>query len=484
MEGTYEEKLLYELWKKTLPDVEFGLDDDFFDLGGTSLQAMDIISQLSNKYELDIKEVFETATIHSIASTMKLNPTWAEDRLKFIFQKHEKVYQDKREVKNYKCDIRRLTLKRCRERKYKSVLLLGATGYLGAYILREFLENTDCTVVVIARAEDDDAAAKRVAEVQNFYFGNIYENGNRLHCYAGDLTKEYFGLSEQVWKEMAVSVEAVLNSAAMVKHMGKTNDFIATNVEIVRSIANFSKNGKKKDIHHVSSIGIIFGEQPDIGRTIYTEFDFDAGQKLDNNYLQSKFDAEQLLYSYREQGINAEIYRLNGILFDSTNGKFQKNIEDSSVYIFIKALNMLKLIPDINEYKVDISMVDQIARGIVRLMLYASGSNQTYHMIHPHKVRFDKLIKNVTDRSVNFKVMDAEEICRYYRENVSNEVIREAFDQILFNCEIFDSIMKNKYTIRQDMTVKALRKVGFRWKRVKQIHLKRAYNYVKSINYV
>lgn len=481
---TQEEKLLYEMWTEVLGRNDFGIDDDFFELGGNSVLALNIISRIGERYEIDLKNVFEDATIRSIASGMKGNQNWAEEKIKFIFHEHERIIPDPKEVQEYQERYESESVKGRMTSKYSSILLLGSTGFLGAYLLHFLHELSDCKISVIVRAKDKAHAMERVQEAQKFYFGDYLEQDGRITYYAGELTKECFGLPKEEWEALSVETEAVLNSAANVKHLGKTSEFASTNEGIVKRLIDFAKVGNKKDIHQVSSIGILFGEQPDMEKTIYTEYDFDIGQKLDNNYLISKFNAEKILYQARNEGIDSEIYRLNGILFDSSNGTYQRNIEDSSAYIFVRALSRLKVIPAIGEYEVDISMVDQIAEAIVRLVLFSEKKNQVYHVIHPDKINFVELMKELGSNFFSYTEMNAEQICEYYRNNLDNEAVRTSFGEILLNCEIFDSIMKNNLVIQQDKTVKDLEAVEFKWKQVCATQLENALNYAIKVGFL
>jgi len=480
MPRTEEEKILFDMWREVLGRDDFGIDDDFFGLGGTSLTALDIISRLSDRYSIDLRQVFEEATIRSIAATMVYSPEWAEDKLKVIFQKHEKIRPDKDELRAYRKKMRKDKAVRRDTPAYSTILILGATGFLGAYLLRELLDKTDCRLIAITRAENDSSAARRINDMQLFYFGTLSENSGRLTCFAGDLTREHLGLSEEKYTYIADNAEAVLNSAAMVKHMGRSSDFSSVNTGMLRSLVTLANTGRKKAVHHISSIGILYGDQTDSRRTTFTEYDLDIGQRLDNNYLISKLGAEKLLLS---SDAECSIYRVDGVMFDSIRGTFQKNMNESSAYIFLRALDTLRFLPDVGEYRVRISMVDEIASAVVRLMLYGECSRQVYHVIHPKEIRFSSLLGKLV-KEKNFRRMDAEEICRYYRENTDKDDIRSAFGEILLNCEIFESIMKNRCSIRCEKTVRALRKTGFRWKRIRRKHIEQAYSYVRKTDFL
>ena len=41
--------------------------------------------------------------------------------------------------------------------------------------------------------------------------------------------------------------------------MGENSEFEAVNIEIIKNLIDFAEKGRKKDIHHMSTIGIIYG---------------------------------------------------------------------------------------------------------------------------------------------------------------------------------------------------------------------------------
>jgi amino acid adenylation domain-containing protein/non-ribosomal peptide synthase protein (TIGR01720 family) len=67
---TENEKRLAEAFSKVLNVSELGIDDDFFALGGDSIQAIRIISLLSD-YEVKIKDILENPRIRQLAKIIK-----------------------------------------------------------------------------------------------------------------------------------------------------------------------------------------------------------------------------------------------------------------------------------------------------------------------------------------------------------------------------------------------------------------------------
>ena len=63
------EKALAEIWTKILGVSPIGIDDDFFDLGGDSIEAIQIQHTINRDFELNIKstEFLQSPTIASLA---------------------------------------------------------------------------------------------------------------------------------------------------------------------------------------------------------------------------------------------------------------------------------------------------------------------------------------------------------------------------------------------------------------------------------
>ena len=67
------EELLAQIWSDVLKLDKVGVNDNFFDLGGHSLLATQIISRVTNSFQIDIqlRRLFETPTIAGLASSIE-----------------------------------------------------------------------------------------------------------------------------------------------------------------------------------------------------------------------------------------------------------------------------------------------------------------------------------------------------------------------------------------------------------------------------
>lgn len=271
--------------------------------------------------------------------------------------------------------------------KYENILLLGSTGFLGLYLLNQLLLKSTANITLIVRAESVEQAQSRIYQQYRYYFekDSYKVNFQRIEFLTGDLTKNKFGLSENTYANLTGVIDAIINSAALVKHMGENSEFEAVNIEIIKNLIDFAEKGRKKDIHHMSTIGIIYGTKMNQERTIFTEYDDITEEGLTNQYFLSKEKAERLLFEARKRGIQSNIYRMSGILFDSKTGKYQRNINESTAYIYYRNLYKLGIIPADIRRKMDISCIDKISEAVIKLVLIKGHLLEKKNLCQPIK---------------------------------------------------------------------------------------------------
>lgn len=296
------------------------------------------------------------------------------------------------------------------------------------------------------------------------------------------MTLDMFGLTENEYKELANHIEAIINSAALVKHMGKNSEFELINVKIVENIVDFAKNGINKDIHHMSTIGIVYGANMEKSKTIFTEYDESTLDGLENQYLRSKVKAEKVLKNAKNQGVQSSIYRMSGILFDSKTGKYQINVNESSAYIYYRNLYRLRIVPSEIQRKMDISCVDKISEAVVKLILSDDSSNDVYHVINPNGLTIKEILNCFKDcennKDIIMKELSVEEIYNYYKKTDTKE--QELFKQLVFECEIVNDIGKCDLNIGVDRTIFILEQLGFKWEKVGREEIIRAYHAIRE----
>ena len=190
------------------------------------------------------------------------------------------------------------------------VLLTGATGFFGPFLLASLLRQTSWRFHALVRAESAGRARRRVhtamarAGLLHAALANGLETRTEYVC--GDIARLNWGLEPAAWHRLAGRVQAVIHNAAMVNWVATYETLKPANVDGTRTMLRLAQTGLQKRVHHISST-FIFGWT---ARKLLLESDSnDEMADLDFGYAQSKWVAEQLVLAARTHGVDARIYR-------------------------------------------------------------------------------------------------------------------------------------------------------------------------------
>ncbi|MCA9688485.1 MAG: LLM class flavin-dependent oxidoreductase, partial [Myxococcales bacterium] len=98
----------------------------------------------------------------------------------------------------------------------RRVLLTGATGFVGAYLLRELLDRTRAQVVCLVRARDEAAALARIEATLTEY--GLWDPGlaARIEPLVGDLAAPGLGLDDAARDALAGDLDLIYHNGAIV----------------------------------------------------------------------------------------------------------------------------------------------------------------------------------------------------------------------------------------------------------------------------
>jgi thioester reductase-like protein len=193
---------------------------------------------------------------------------------------------------------------------FNHVLMTGATGFLGPFLLRSLLDQTSATYTVLVRAADPSAARKRLiagleaAGLYDLRTAGVFDSRVRVIC--GDLASPRLGLSDRIWSQLAETIDTIVHNAAWVDYILNYRALRSANVEGTRELIELARVSRRKQLHFVSST-TIFGWSAK--RSLLERDSNPEMSGLDFGYAQTKWVSEQLVLQAREQGIDARIYR-------------------------------------------------------------------------------------------------------------------------------------------------------------------------------
>ncbi|MEQ8172637.1 MAG: SDR family oxidoreductase, partial [Candidatus Eremiobacterota bacterium] len=468
-----EEKIV-RAWEKILEVSNISVRDNFFTLGGHSLKAVALVAELQKDFEIQLNDVFKYQTVEEMAE----NLTGIKDNLKkkLMDIKKEvslsvmpdiKLPQIDKAMEKYREDYKKYSsLDVSLKRPYKHIFLTGATGFLGSYLFRDLLKKDGYTLYVPVRGKNEEECRERLINKLNYYFGPaLFEQyGHRIHILKGDLSSEYLGLSRDLYEDLSLKIDCIINSAANVRHYGVYEEFYRDNVQSVSNLINFALTGKKKDIHHVSTTSVGAGHIKNKKVALFTEDMVNIGQVSDNFYLQTKLEGENLLVRSRGKGLMVNIYRAGNITFDAKTGIFQENIDSNAFYQRVKSFINLGIVP-MNFGRVDLSYVDGVSGAILSLFDLAELTQEIFHIENFAKTDLSYLLSS-PETGLNVEQKSLPDIIDYLLEHYDHSDFREYIERLMVHMGwmAYEDVKRmTQVIIMSEKTEFILDRAGYKW---------------------
>jgi thioester reductase-like protein len=494
------EQQILQAWEKVLGVKNIGVFDDFFEMGGNSLNALKVVAALARDFDITMADLF----VHPCAAELAAHIVRRKDNLKLRIRqakesltspeidRQRRVFRSKLK-ENYEEYKNRISREKWRglkaNRTYGHILLTGSTGYLGSHLVYELLKKRGARLYLLVRGKSPQEAADRLKKKLLFYFGADFyeENSHRLHVVSGDITEQGLGLDMKQYGELSEKVDAVFHAAANVKHFGFYRDFYKTNVEGTERLLEFSLSAKEKDFHFISTMSVGSGNLVNREYRLFSEFCLNSGQNHGNPYVKSKYEAEQRVLSFRQRGLNAAIYRMANLVFHSHTGKFQENIEGNGFYMSIKAMISQGVVPA-NGTRYDMTFVDHAARSVALLAGVKNFVNETFHLQNPHWLSWETLDPLFERAGIKVQVLRPELFFEYLAANLEKANMRDKLERFLLHSGLLSEHKKTKSgtmtMMVSDRTQHILKKLGFEWPEVTEHHIQRMIDYCRGIGFL
>ncbi|MFJ8632271.1 thioester reductase domain-containing protein [Streptomyces sp. NPDC093568] len=342
-----------------VPAGRLAADADFFDAGGTSVNAVELVSALEDELNVsvDLDEVFADARPIALASRALPDSGAAtavpETVVRAVRQAMPPVPvattapdstarpEDLAQILADLALADRLPFVASPDPlPPRRILLTGATGFLGSHMLLDLLRHSDAHVHCLVRAADEEAAVARLGDALKGYgLPWSSEVRRRVTVLPGDLRQPRLGLSDDVWNTLAHELDSVVGVAAAVDFLRGYQSLRAGNVLGALTLAELAATGRPKPLHHISSIAV-FNE---VGIPSMGEDDPLAhADRLVAGYDQTKWAAEVALRRARDHGLVVTALRPGGIGGHTRTGAY--NPQDLSSGL-ISAFGRFRTVP-------------------------------------------------------------------------------------------------------------------------------------------
>ena len=402
------EEALAGLYADVLGLERVGVDDSFFDLGGDSLSAMRLIAAINKSMNthLTVRALFDTPTVSSLSGQLDKH---ASDP-RYVAVHGSEVAEVRAADLTLDKFIDAETLSTATtlpnpSGEARTVLLTGATGFLGRYLVLQWLEKLellDGKLICLVRASSDEEARRRLEQIFDSgdpellrHFHELAED--HLEVIAGDKGEVDLGLTEQTWQRLADTVDVIVDSAAVVSGALSYGELFGPNVAGTAELIRLALTTKLKMFTFVSTANVgdpvkkvAFTEDADIRDICATRVIKDT---YANGYGSSKWAGEVLLREAHDLcGLPIGVFRCDMILADTT---YAGQLNSSDVFSkMILSIVTTGLAPK-SFYRLDAEgnrrrahfdglPVEFVAEAITTLGVQVVDGFQTYHVMNPH----------------------------------------------------------------------------------------------------
>jgi len=269
----------------------------------------------------------------------------------------------------------------------RRILLTGATGFLGAFLLNELLQQTDAEIICLIRAESQAAGWQRLNTTLHNYSIWQADFSPRITVQLGDLAQPLLGLSTRDFQVLAESIDAIYHNGAWVHHVSPYSLLRGTNVLGTREILRLACQHHPKPLHFTSTLSVLPLTPPPGQSRLYEDDPLDRYPAPAGGYNRTKWVAEQLVAQASDRHLPVTLYRPGPISGHSQTGVFNPN---DFLYRLMQGYIHLGSAPQ-GAMPLDILPVDYVSKAIVHLSQNPQSQGKAFHLIHPQPASSDGL---------------------------------------------------------------------------------------------
>ncbi|BAY11539.1 non-ribosomal peptide synthetase [Calothrix sp. NIES-2098] len=354
---------------------------NFFHMGGNSLCIAHILYALERDFNVSIPSrlVYEYPTPSDLARLLeqyklKINDV-ADDR-----------QVDLQAEARLSSELDTSIWQQTPQHKYECALITGATGFLGAHLLHEFLQKDSYQkIYCIVRAESDTVAMARLHTT--FVKYHLPTAGlAQVYAIAGDIQQPQLQLPKALFDKLSEEVDQIYHVAADTNYIKPYSVIKTSNLDGTANLIAFAAHRRHKILHYLSTLAV-YGSVTTLlsMNEVAEDFDLDLSAPImavESGYVRAKWAAERMVIAAREQGLAVSIYRPGFISGHRQTGI--ANVNDT-FYRFITGCIQMGMYPDWPEKYWTPVPVDYVAAVIAHLSLKPKYIGGNYNIAIPRE---------------------------------------------------------------------------------------------------
>ena len=407
-----EEKFC-DIFKEVLGIDKVYANDDFFSIGGSSISAAQAVVKCDAAgFNIVFNDFFENPSPQKLAhfvGTAVVNdilaPTGAE-----------------REKYDYSCLAYNVqeNLPNIRWSPLGDILLTGATGYLGSHLFKAIMDKTDSNVICLVRGKGELSAEERFKLTMIYYFEDWYTEKIANRTLIIDGTLDDADIDEKL---DGFDFDMIINNAANVKHFDHGDNLINDNFRGVENLISLAEKRGAKLIQ-ASSLSVC-GESVNgsIGTDFkFKEFNLNIGQSLKNQYVYTKYLAEQAIIDAISRGrIKGKIIRLGNLAARIEDGQFQINASNSGLMKILQGYVNLGCYPvEMLDAPIEFSPIDKVAEAMI-LLAGTPDEFTVFHAKNCNEIHYSYIINALRERGYKIDIVPNDEFEARFKHVLDTE---------------------------------------------------------------
>ncbi len=470
------QRQLCEIFEMALGVEQIGIEDDFFEHGGTSLSASKVAMKcMSAGIQVAYADLFEYKT------PLELERHIQKQQGGNVSAADEKSGEGQSVLEQALSHNAAEYVDEIAPSALGNVLLTGANGFLGAHILKNMIDHEDNVIYCLMRKGKAPSLEKRLKSMLVYYFSNPYEElfGSRIQLIEGDITD-----AAKVESLKQYDFARVINCAACVKHFSADDTLEQVNYQGVLNLIQLCKK-TGRELIQISTVSIagenVGGKFPQEKKLYESEFYF--GQSLSNKYIDTKFRAEKAVLEAAAQGMKGKVIRVGNLMSRVSDGEFQINSVTNGFMRTLRGYVALGRFPvSMLDMPTEFSPIDATAEAIVKLSA-VSGEFTVFHAYSSYLIQMADVIEQMNELGILVETVSDEE----FRQTLFAALEDEENNELISGLIAYASSDADHSAVYIDadnsFTAKALYRLGFKWPMPDRVYLKNALKALETLGF-
>lgn len=343
-------------------------ESDFFSVGGNSLLLLRLKAEVRSVFEVEISlaELFQSSTLQGLADRIQGSSSTSTGVVTQIDWEKETDPRELLRMSSESALVNSFSSATGSTAGGLSIVLTGATGFLGSAILRQLVSSPAISRIHCVAVRN----TKRIDMVDS----------PKVTVHAGDLAQPLLGLrDEQAAAAVFGGVHVIIHNGAEVSHMKNYMSLRAANVGSTRELARLAiryhnRSSGIPPFHFVSTGGVAlltgWDSLPEMRLPPHAVPPVDGS----HGYVSSKWASERLLERLSEglPAVRVVVHRPSNITGDDVS-------DQDIVHSVLRFSTLLRAVPDLGADfgTFDLIRVETVAEGLLKDVFAVNATSMT-----------------------------------------------------------------------------------------------------------